>query len=134
MVGVPAAGLLVVPKACCRAGEREPISLSKEKVKSVLSPRLLASEEAASESQAEQEEGEGTRLHARPATRGRVRKHDSSPGPEDGMRPHKLARLEVGCLCRCPHGCHAHVHHAGLWVRWQRMSELFQVDVVHGDI
>ena len=82
-------------------GEREPISLSKEKVKWVLPPGVHASEEAASESESEAEEGEGAnagRPHhgpGRPGTRGRCRKHGISPGPDDGLRPRKTMRMEV---------------------------------------
>ena len=80
------------------AGEREPISLSKEKVKWVLPPGVHASEEAASDSEME-DEGEGGHKHPR---RGRGRKHDTSPGPDDcSYRP---SCGEVSCSGPCLNG------------------------------
>lgn len=80
--------------AWVHAGEREPISLTKEKVKWVLPPGVHGSEEAASDSDAEHEDGEHARPSRRPACK-RIRKPLASPGPDDGTRPHKAARLQV---------------------------------------
>lgn len=79
-------------------GEREPISLSKEKIKWVLPPGVHASEEAASASDSEADEDGRTHHPGRGAGRGRGRKHDFHSNDD---RPRKLARSEVGLLPTC---------------------------------